>query len=215
MLEATRPRPIIIPEPSGARDLDLCNVPSPTRESPGGQLRSFLLTVLVVTALSAVLVVILLHFRESMARLGSWGYVVGFIAELSNSAMIIVPTPAPAYTFAMGITLNPLLLGLAGGAGAAIGELGGYLLGARGRGLVNDGQLYKRIIAMTERRMGPLLLALAMLPLPFDVAGAWAGVVRYPIRRFLVIVMVGKVVKVTAIAFAGYFSIGWLMGSID
>ena len=63
--------------------------------------------------------------------------------------------------------------------------------------------------------MGPLLLAIAILPLPFDVVGAWAGVVRYPVRRFLMFVMIGKVVKVTAIAFAGYYSIGWFVDSGD
>lgn len=191
------------------------NTPATASPTSLGNVTSFLLTALVVTALSAVLVWVLVHFREPLERLGPWGYVVGFLAELSNSAMIIVPTPAPAYTFAMGFTLNPLLLGLAGGAGAAIGELGGYLLGARGRNLVNDGRWYRRLYSLTERRMGPLLLTIAMLPLPFDVVGAWAGVLRYPVRRFLLFVMIGKVVRVTAIAFAGYYSIGWFVDSAD
>ena len=193
------------------RDFHVRNTHATARPTSVGQVTSFLLTALVVTALSAVLVWVLVHFRESMERLGPWGYLGGFVAELSNSAMIIVPTPAPAYTFAMGFTLNPLLLGLAGGAGAAIGELGGYLLGVRGRTLVNEGRWYRRLMNMSERRMGPLLLAIAMLPLPFDVVGAWAGVLRYPVRRFLLFVMIGKVVKVTAIAFAGYYSIGWFV----
>ena len=217
MLEATRPAHIPIWQPSAARD-------NPThgdvlaraeKKSPGVRPSILLATILIVAALSVLLVFVLLHFRESMAHLGSWGYLGGFLAELTNSALIIVPTPAAAYTFTMGFTLNPLLLGLVGGIGAATGELVGYILGVRGRRVLEGGRLYERLKALSAQRTGPVLLASAIMPVPFDVAGVWAGAIRYPIWRFLILVTAGKLIKVTAIALAGYYGLNWLLGPLN
>jgi membrane protein DedA with SNARE-associated domain len=49
--------------------------------------------------------------------------------------------------------------------------------------------------------------------LPFDLAGIWAGTGRYPVGKFLVIVISGKVIKVTTVAMAGYYGLQLLTGS--
>ena len=56
---------------------------------------------------------------------------------------------------------------------------------------------------------GPGLFAFAVLPLPFDLAGVWAGATRYSLPRFMTFVLAGTVVKMTAIAFAGSQVAGW------
>jgi len=53
--------------------------------------------------------------------MGRWGYLGVFIAELLNSAVLLVPTPRPAVTAAAGAVLNPLVVGLVGGTAAALG----------------------------------------------------------------------------------------------
>ena len=106
------------------------------------------------------------------------------------------------------------LLGLAGGIGAALGELTGYFLGARGRRVVEGWSLYARLVAVTSRWTGPMLLVLAALPIPFDLAGVWAGTTRYPLSRFLLFVTPGKIIKVTLVGLAGYYSVGWLLGPL-
>ena len=130
-----------------------------------------------------------------MADIGAWGLMGAFFAELGNSAVILLPTPGPAYTFAMGATLNPFLLGLAGGVGAALGELTGYFLGTRGRHIVERWSPFARLTAATSRWTGPMLFVLAALPIPFDIAGVWAGSTRYPLSRFLLFVTPGKIIK--------------------
>ena len=152
--------------------------------------------------------------RDTMADIGAWGLMGAFFAELGNSAVILLPTPGPAYTFAMGATLNPFLLGLAGGVGAALGELTGYFLGTRGRHIVERWSPFARLTAATSRWTGPMLFVLAALPIPFDIAGVWAGSTRYPLSRFLLFVTPGKIIKVTFVGFAGYYSVGLLLGPV-
>lgn len=61
---------------------------------------------------------------------------------------------------------------------------------------------------------GAILVGFAVLPIPFDVAGIWAGTTRYPLWRFLVFVMAGKFVKVAAVALAGYYGIRWFLAPL-
>jgi membrane protein YqaA with SNARE-associated domain len=56
-----------------------------------------------------------------------------------------------------------------------------------------------------KRRGALVIFIFALLPNPaFDVAGAAAGVVRYPFWKFLLMLFLGKTVKGWIIAFAGY-----------
>jgi membrane protein DedA with SNARE-associated domain len=75
---------------------------------------------------------------------------------------------------------------------------------------VKENRFYLRFHGFTVRWGGPLLFLFALLPVPFDVAGIWAGTARYPLWRFLVYVGMGKVIKVTVVALVGYYSAGWL-----
>jgi hypothetical protein len=67
---------------------------------------------------------------------------------------------------------------------------------------------------MTARRGGGVFFAFAALPVPFDMAGVWAGTVRYPLYplwRFAVYVTLGKVIKVIAFALVGHYGINWML----
>jgi membrane protein YqaA with SNARE-associated domain len=167
---------------------------------------------LAVTAGSMLMVYMLFNYREPLGEMGNWGYIGVAIAELGNSAVLIIPTPAPAYTFAMGALLNPLIIGVVGGLSAMAGELVGYYLGVRGQTLAQRGRLYHRFQQLTLRFGGAALFTFAVLPVPFDFAGVWAGAARYPLVRFVSIVAVGKIIKVTAVATTGYYGVHWFLG---
>ncbi|HXF63761.1 MAG TPA: VTT domain-containing protein [Caldilineaceae bacterium] len=159
-------------------------------------------------AVLAILVVSLwlaLH-PEWVEGLGRWGYLGAFLISLIASATIILPAPGIAVVVAMGVALDPLLLGIVAGLGSAIGELSGYVAGASGRALVPEHQRaqVERLRELTGR-YGPALLAvLAALPLPlFDFAGIVAGMIRMPILAFLVAVSVGKSIKYVILIVAG------------
>ena len=183
------------------------------RGTDWSQVAGAIATALASVAVMAIVAVTLVQFRNSLGGAGAWGYAGVFLAELGNTVVILVPTPAHAYTFAMGGTLNPLALGLIGGVGAALGELTGYYLGVKGRRIVAGGNLYERMRSVTERWTGAALFTFAVLPVPFDLAGVWAGALRYPASKFFVYVAVGKTIKITGIALAGYYGATWLLGA--
>src|SRR5262245_53169431 len=61
------------------------------------------------------------------------GYFGVFLLTMSCSASLFLPVPAFGAIGIAGGFLNPLLVGMIAGAGAATGELTGYLAGRSGR----------------------------------------------------------------------------------
>ena len=59
----------------------------------------------------------------------SYGYIGVFLASLIGNATIILPLPTLFVIFVAGSILSPFWVGIAGGIGAAIGEMTAYLLG--------------------------------------------------------------------------------------
>ncbi len=168
-----------------------------------GKLFRFLVVALVL-AISAVI----FAFRDQFTELAAVGYPGIFLVSLMSSATIILPAPSLALVFAMGSALPWLPVGLAAGAGEAVGELTGYAAGFGGRAVIEDQEVYARLEAWMQRRGGITILVLSVIPNPlFDLAGIAAGTLGYPLWRFLLIAWVGKTVKTTLVAWAGSQSI--------
>ena len=183
-----------------------------TAASPGAQRRenrlvaAFQLGGALVVSLAVV--VLLIRYANFVEALGDWGYFGVFLFQLINSATVVLfPVPGHAVIFAVSGTLNPLLIGVFGAAGAALGEITAYMAGRGGSSMVDGSRWYKRLETMGERWRGWAIFIFAATPLPFDIAGVWAGAIRYPLGRFLLIVAAGKLILVTAIAIAGYYGV--------
>ena len=107
----------------------------------------------------------------------------------------------------MGSLFNPLGIGLAAGTGGAIGELSGYLAGFSGQAVIERTDVYNRIRPWVEKYGGWAILVLSAIPNPvFDAAGIAAGIVKMPMRTFLISVWIGQIIKMTLFAFAGKYS---------
>jgi membrane protein YqaA with SNARE-associated domain len=157
-----------------------------------------------VLALVLGLSIAIYAFRDQFAQLAAVGYSGIWIVSLLSSATIILPAPSLALVFAMGSALPPLLVGLAAGAGEALGELTGYAAGFGGRAVVEDQKLYRRLEKWMLRRGGITILVLSIIPNPFfDLAGIAAGTLRYPLWRFVLLCWLGKTIKTTLVAWAG------------
>ncbi len=160
---------------------------------------------------SLAVVVLLIRYASFIEGLGDWGYIGIFLFQLINSATVVLfPVPGHAIIFAVSGTLNPFLIGLFGAAGAALGEITAYMAGRGGSSLVDESKWYKRLESMGTRWRGWAIFVFAATPLPFDFAGVWAGAIRYPLGHFLLIVAVGKLILVTAIAIAGYYGVDFI-----
>jgi len=159
----------------------------------------------IVAILFAVIIsALIIIFRKQLAGLGAYGYPGLFLLNVFTSATIILPMPGLALAFAAGATLNPFLVGLAVGSGAALGELTGYLAGYGGQGLVENNAGYAKIVGWTQRFGLWVVFFLALIPNPFfDVVGMVAGLLRIPAWRFLVVCWAGNVIKATTISLIG------------
>ena len=103
-----------------------------------------------------------------------------------------------------------MILGVVGGAGSTIGEITGYLAGFGGQSFVQKARFYDRVQDQVMKRGAMALFILAALPTPFfDVAGIAAGSLGYPLKRFLLWVFFGKIIKFIGIAYACQQSIDW------
>lgn len=159
----------------------------------------------------AVVVVISIGIFALRAKFMEWaafGYSGIFLVSLLSSATIILPAPSLALVFAMGSALPWVPVGLAAGAGEALGELTGYLAGVGGKAVIEDQQGYDRLAAWMERHGGITIFVLSVIPNPFfDLAGIAAGTLGYPVWRFLLFCWLGKSVKTSIVAWAGSQSI--------
>jgi uncharacterized membrane protein YdjX (TVP38/TMEM64 family) len=167
------------------------------------------LILLFVLGLTIALFVYARYNPERIREFENLGYLGAFLISLVANATIILPMPGLLLLIGLGTVFNPVLVALTGAAGGAIGELSGYIAGRSGRGLAGG---ERRILPRAERWMrkaGFLSIFLfSLLPfLPLDVAGLVAGVLRYPVWRFLIACFLGKGVLYIAMLYTGVW--GW------
>ena len=166
-----------------------------------------------IIPVSAVLLAIgitaaLFLYRDQVSQLGSYSYLGAFLVGLISCATIILPVPGIVVLFALGPTQNPVLVALAGATGGIIGEMTGFMAGYGGRGVVRGGRMYARAENWMRRWGIWAILVIAVLPLPiFDVAGVVAGVLGYPLWKFLLVGWVGKSIKYVILVVLGAW--GW------
>ncbi|HSR48264.1 MAG TPA: VTT domain-containing protein [Anaerolineales bacterium] len=155
--------------------------------------------------------IFIFSIRDQTASLAAYGLPGIFLLSLISNATIILPAPGFALTFALGGVMSPGAVALAAGAGAALGELTGYLAGYSGQSIAERTAIYPTLEAWTRRYGGLAILALAFVPNPFfDIAGASAGMLRMPIPAFLFWTWIGKTLKMLVIAYAGAASLDWI-----
>lgn len=169
--------------------------------------RNHLISVLAILLAVSITVAIII-FREKVQKFGVYGYGGVLLVSFMGNATVLFPAPSLAIVFAMGGVLNPLLVGLVAGVGEALGELSGYLAGLGGRAIIEDYRAYEKVKGWMRRFGFWVIFALSVIPNPiFDLAGIAAGASGFPLWRFLISCWMGKTVKTTFVAFAGYYSI--------
>ena len=184
----------------------------PTRvewSKPENLIRVSILAVVITGIVSALLL------RDNFGT-AQVGYGTVALSALVASAGLVIPVPALATACATAIYLNPFLVGLIAGTAESAGELSGYYLGYTGRQVLTKNRFYQRLEHWMRpkgmRRQGWLLLfVVSLMPNPiFDIVGIAAGALRYPIRGFLAVVWVGKVLKFLIFAYACVAGADWL-----
>tara|TARA_B100000029_G_scaffold515249_1_gene621344 strand:- start:1256 stop:1831 length:576 start_codon:yes stop_codon:yes gene_type:complete len=140
------------------------------------------------------------------------GYPGVFFLSLLASGGMVFPIPSLAATCgAAGLDLNLIIVGVLAGLGETLGEFVGYSIGFGGQSVVQRRRIYKRARTWMIRWGIGVLLILSIIPNPiFDFVGIAAGALRYPMKRFLVTVWVGKTLKGLIIAHVCFWIVEWV-----
>jgi uncharacterized membrane protein YdjX (TVP38/TMEM64 family) len=164
-----------------------------------------ILSLLLVVAIVTAIFIVYFTQPDLLDRLEGYGYLGVFVVSLVLNGTVLLPVGNMALIASLGATLqSPLLVGLAGGVGAGIGEMTGYLLGRSGRGLIdNRGRMYTRVEGWVKRWGWLAVFILSVFPLVFDVVGIIAGVLRMPIWRFFLACWLGRTISYIAAAYLG------------
>jgi membrane protein YqaA with SNARE-associated domain len=163
-----------------------------------------------ILALIAVIAisVYIYSIRDRAEELAVYGYPGIFLLAFLAYATVLLPAPGVLVVFSMGGIFHPVGVALAAGAGAALGEISGYMAGFSGQAVIERANVYDRLTGWMQKN-GPLtVLFLSAIPNPFfDLAGAAAGILKMPILKFLFWCWIGETIKMLAFAYAGAYSI--------
>jgi len=187
--------------------------PVPMGEKKANRVKRFLIPVLTI-ALVIALSVILFVFRREIEGLKEYAYLGVFVVSILSSATVILPVPGILVFIPLLATLNPALLGIAAGSGGIIGELTGYAAGYSGRNLAKPSKMYYRVQNWMQK-WGLWTVFLFAVFLPFDVVGVVAGVLHYPIWKFMLMGWLGKMIKFVALAYAAAWGWEWVLRLLD
>jgi membrane protein YqaA with SNARE-associated domain len=172
-----------------------------------------------VVVILAALSVVFYLFRDQVQLLQYLGYPGIFLINLIASASIVLPIPALPFVFGMAAlessagvkAFSVFWLGVAAAIGSSLGEMSGYAAGFSGRAVMERSPVYDRLHKWTERYGVIVIVVLAIIPNPlFDMAGIAAGTLRMPLWKFFVATLIGKLIKMWLVAYAGANAIGWI-----
>jgi membrane protein YqaA with SNARE-associated domain len=160
-----------------------------------------------LTALLVVGITIGIFFCQGkVTEFGDYGYFGAFLANLVSNATVFFPVPGGLILLALGAVLSPLLVGLAGGMGAAIGELTSYILGYSGKDIVKNNKAYDKSVEWLKKWGVIAVFVFTVTPLPLDLIGIAAGVLRFPVRKFFSCLLVWKKFVIYS------YGTGWCLG---
>ncbi len=158
--------------------------------------------------LALVIVVIITIFvykvGDQAQKLAVYGYPGIFIISFLAYATVFIPAPGVLIVSVLGTTLNPWLVGIVAGAGAAAGEITGYLFGFSGQPVAEKAKVYDKMAGWLNRNGSLTILVLSAVPNPFfDLTGVVAGALKMPVGKFMLWTWIGETIKMLAFAFGG------------
>ncbi len=161
---------------------------------------SFKKKIFLMISLSLLAVTATIVFRDTIAGLGSWGYLGAFIISLISSSTILLPAPGGAAVVLMGRDFNPYLLGAASGIGFSLGSLTAYAVGMQATNTFATNRFLRWSGNAMVRFGPPIIFLFNLIPvLPMDFVGLTAGATRYPLLKYLWVATMANTAKMIAL----------------
>ena len=176
-----------------------------------GWIKKNLFPLLALLLVIAITVGIFCFYRQNpdmVEKLRGYGYLGAFLISLTFNATLILPVGNILILSVLGAVLpSAIIVGLVGGAGAAIGELTGYMAGYSGRGLAQRSRMYNRVEGWMRKWGSLTVFVMSVVPFVFDLTGIAAGVLRFPLWKFFILCWLGRTLLYVGAALAGAW--GW------
>ncbi len=174
----------------------------------------FIVALLFVIAITVALQLTYGLHPERLIELRTQLYWGAFLISIIGNATLIFPGAVLVMLSNLGILLygstglyGPIIIGLVGGVGAAIGETTGYVAGYSGREIVERRRMYGRVEGWLRKWGGPAIFLFALMPFVFDLIGIAAGILRFPFWKFLLLCGLGRTILYTV--FVTLAALGW------
>jgi membrane protein DedA with SNARE-associated domain len=167
--------------------------------------RTLTIAARILSLIVVILITVFVYLVSDQAKyLAVYGYPGIFVISFLAYATVFLPAPGVLAVSVMGTTLVPWAVGLAAGAGAALGEMTGYLAGFSSQPVVERVKIYEKMVEWLKKNGALAVLILSAVPNPFfDVTGAAAGALKMPVKKFLFWTWIGETIKMMAFAYGG------------
>ena len=166
-----------------------------------------ILGVILTLAMAAAIIV----WDDQVKAMEQYGYVGAFFISILGGATIVIPVPMLAVVFALGGVMPfPWLVALSAALGELVGALIIYMTG-QGAGKAIGGskhgriqKAYEKMLDLMERRGAITLFVVTSIVNPFFYPAAFAcGALRFGLKKYISIVLVGKIIKCMTIVYLG------------
>jgi membrane protein YqaA with SNARE-associated domain len=163
--------------------------------------------VILTLAMAAAIII----WDEQVTALQQYGYLGAFFISIFGGATVIIPVPMLAIVFALGGVMPfPWLVALSAALGELIGALIIYRTG-QGAGKAIGGskhgriqKAYDKMLDLMERRGAITLFVVTSVVNPFFYPAAFAcGALRFGLKKYITIVLIGKIIKCMTIVYLG------------
>jgi membrane protein YqaA with SNARE-associated domain len=144
--------------------------------------------------------------RDIITAIGAFGYAGAFAVAAIANASIILPIPYYPVIARLAQVLDVWGVIIAAAAGSTIGESVAFFVGRAGSGPIQQTRISKFIERQLRHpwRSAIVLFAFAAPPNPaFDIAGLIAGALDLPLWLFITSVFLGRIVRMSLVAFIG------------
>jgi len=155
-----------------------------------------------------IIIGVLIKQHDRLDQLTELGYLGTFLINFIASSTVLFPLPGVVTVLFGGAIWNPILVGFFSGLGATLGEALGYFLGYGSRGFLKSYEKRTKWIGKVEEffhKQGFITIFIfSLIPLPvFDIIGIIAGAFNYPLWKFALATLLGRVLRNILIAWSG------------
>jgi membrane protein DedA with SNARE-associated domain len=205
---------------------EVCETPAPVDPAKQKRSRRWAYVISIAGVLLTILMfVAIIAFNDQVKEMQRWGYLGAFIISILGGATIIIPVPmlavVVALASAMGTPWEVALLGFSSAGGELVGALIIYYTGTgAGRAISTNAhgrvqKAYQKMLNFIERRGNWALFAISSIINPFFYPAAFAcGALKFGLRRFLFVVIIGKLIKCMSTVYLSYYGLKGIFRAI-